>query len=80
MDIIARLGLDLPLVQAPMAGVWSTPALAAAVCAAGALGSIAVGATDATGARAMIAEVRERTARAFNVNVFTHAARCATPR
>lgn len=55
-----------------MAGV-STPALAAAVSEAGGLGSIGVGATDAAGARAMIAEVRQRTARAFNVNVFVHA-------
>jgi nitronate monooxygenase len=67
-----RLGLSIPLVQAPMAGV-STPALAAAVSEAGALGSIAVGATDAAGARAMIAELRARTSRAFNVNLFVHA-------
>ena len=55
-----------------MAGV-STPALAAAVGEAGALGSIAVGATDAAGAAAMLAETRQRTARAFNVNLFVHA-------
>lgn len=66
------LGLAIPLIQAPMAGV-STPEMAAAVSNAGALGSIAVGATDADGARAMIAEVRERTDRPFNVNLFTHA-------
>lgn len=72
MSFVDRFDLALPLVQAPMAGV-STPALAAAVCEAGGLGSIAVGATDAAGARAMIAELRERTARAFNVNLFVHA-------
>lgn len=65
------LGIELPIVQAPMAGV-SSPAMAAAVSNAGALGSIGVGATDAAGARAMIAEVRERTARPFNVNLFCH--------
>ena len=54
-----------------MAGV-STPAMAAAVSEAGGLGSIAVGATDAAGAEAMIAELRDRTARAFNVNLFCH--------
>ncbi|MBN9059300.1 MAG: nitronate monooxygenase, partial [Rhizobiales bacterium] len=48
-----RLGVTLPIVQAPMAGV-STPALAAEVSNAGGLGSIGVGATDAGGARAMI--------------------------
>jgi nitronate monooxygenase len=73
---LQRLGMDLPIIQAPMAGV-STPALAAAVCEAGALGSIAVGATDAAGAAGMIAETRERTALPFNVNLFCHAP--ATP-
>ncbi len=56
-----------------MAGV-STPALAAAVSNAGALGAIGVGATDAAGARAMIDQVRASTARPFNVNLFVHAA------
>lgn len=68
----ARLGLSVPLIQAPMAGV-STAALAATVCEAGALGSIALGAGDAEAGRAMIAVVRARTARPFNVNVFVHA-------
>ncbi|CAA9520192.1 MAG: Enoyl-[acyl-carrier-protein] reductase [FMN] [uncultured Sphingomonadaceae bacterium] len=72
MTPLERFGIMLPIVQAPMAGV-STPALAAAVSNAGGLGSIAVGATDAAGARAMIAETRARTARAFNVNLFVHA-------
>ena len=41
-----RLGIRLPIIQAPMAGV-SSPAMAAAVANAGALGSIGVGATNA---------------------------------
>ena len=65
------LGIELPIIQAPMAGV-SSSAMAAAVSEAGALGSIAVGATDAGGALAMIASVRERTRRPFNVNLFCH--------
>jgi len=65
------LGIDLPIIQAPMAGV-SSPAMAAAVSNAGALGSIGVGATDADGARKMIAAVRERSKRSLNVNVFCH--------
>jgi nitronate monooxygenase len=76
--MLERLGLTIPLVQAPMAGT-STPAMAAAVSDAGALGSIAVGAIDAAGARAMIEETRARTHRAFNVNLFTHAAPRADP-
>ena len=70
--MLGRLGLDLPIIQAPMAGV-STPHLAAAVSEAGGLGSIGVGATDASGARMMMTELRSLTERAFNVNVFVHA-------
>jgi len=71
MSLLDRFELCVPLIQAPMAGV-STPLLAASVCEAGALGSIGVGATDAAGARTMIEEVRARTGRAFNVNLFVH--------
>jgi nitronate monooxygenase len=75
MTPLECLKVDIPIVQAPMAGV-STPALAAAVSNAGGLGSIAVGATDAAGARAMIEATRALTDRAFNVNLFVH----STPR
>jgi len=71
MSLVDRFRLALPLVQAPMAGV-STPLLAAAVSEARGLGSIGVGATDAAGARVMIDEVRRRTGRPFNVNLFVH--------
>jgi len=66
-----RLGLRLPIIQAPMAGV-STPAMAAAVSNAGGLGSIGVGAVDAAGARSMIDAVRGATSQPFNVNLFCH--------
>lgn len=71
MSFIDKLQLTVPLIQAPMAGV-SNPLLAASVAEAGGLGSIAVGATDTAGARAMIQELRSRTDRAFNVNLFVH--------
>ncbi len=71
MTFLKLLGIDLPIVQAPMAGI-STPSMAAAVSNAGALGSIGVGATGPEGTRAMIAQVRERSDRSFNVNVFCH--------
>jgi nitronate monooxygenase len=71
MTLLEILGIDLPIIQAPMAGV-SSAAMAAAVANAGALGSIAVGATDAAAARAMIRAVRERSRRSLNVNVFCH--------
>lgn len=72
MTPLQALGITLPIVQAPMAGV-STPELAAAVSNAGALGSVGIGATDASGARAMIEGVRVRSERPFNVNLFVHA-------
>ena len=75
MNPLDRLGIEWPIVQAPMAGV-STPTLAAAVSNAGGLGSIGIGAVDPARARAMIAETRHRTDKAFNVNLFVH----ATPR
>ena len=71
MTLLEHIGVSLPIIQAPMAGV-STPEMAAAVSNAGALGSIGVGATDAAGARAMIEEMRQRTAKPFNVNLFVH--------
>jgi len=71
MTLLENLAIELPIIQAPMAGV-SSPAMAAAVSNAGALGSIGVGATDPDGARGMIAAVRGLTERAFNVNVFCH--------
>lgn len=66
------LPLTVPILQAPMAGV-STPAMAAAVGEAGGLGGIAIGASDPAGAAAMMAELRQRTDRPFNVNLFAHA-------
>jgi nitronate monooxygenase len=70
--LLALLDIQLPIIQAPMAGV-SSPAMAAAVTNAGGLGSIGVGATNATGARAMIKAVRELSSGSLNVNVFCHA-------
>lgn len=54
-----------------MAGV-ATPALAAAVCEAGALGSLGLGGSNAERASAMIADLQARTRRPFNVNLFVH--------
>ena len=60
------------VVQAPMAGT-STPELAAAVCNAGGLGFVALGALDAPGAAKAIRAVRQGTDHAFGVNLFCHA-------
>jgi nitronate monooxygenase len=76
--LLERLGIEVPIIQAPMAGT-STPQMAAAVTNAGALGSIGVGAVNAAGARSMIEAVRNATDGPFNVNVFCHAPAQADP-
>jgi nitronate monooxygenase len=42
-DFLRNFGIQFPIIQAPMAGGLSAPELAAAVCNAGALGSLAAG-------------------------------------
>ncbi|EPH1789299.1 NAD(P)H-dependent flavin oxidoreductase [Klebsiella quasipneumoniae] len=71
-SLLSLLDIDYPLIQAPMAGV-STPALAAAVSHAGALGSLGLGASTVAQAEAMIVATRQLTDRPFNVNLFCHA-------
>lgn len=66
-----RFSLEVPIIQAPMAGV-STPEMAAAVSAAGGLGSLGVGAATPDVAREMIAQVRKFTDKPLNINVFCH--------
>ncbi|MEX2628497.1 MAG: nitronate monooxygenase [Tistlia sp.] len=66
-----RLGLSVPVIQAPMASV-ATPALAAAVSNTGGLGSLGSAQLDAAALQAQISEVRAATDRPFNVNFFCH--------
>jgi nitronate monooxygenase len=75
---LERLGIRLPLIQAPMAGI-STPAMAAAVSNAGGLGSIGLGAENVDGARRMIEATRALTDRPFHVNLFCHAPATSRP-
>jgi nitronate monooxygenase len=76
--LLDLLQIEMPIIQAPMAGV-SSPAMAAAVAQAGGLGSIGVGAATAEEARAMIEAVRARSNRSLNVNVFAHQPARADP-
>lgn len=71
-SFLKAVGIEHPIVQAPMAGV-ATPELAAAVSNAGALGSLGIGASTADQARQMIEATKALTDRPFNVNVFCHA-------
>jgi nitronate monooxygenase len=62
--------LEHPIVQAPMGGGASTPALAAAVSAAGGLGFLAAGYKPVDAVRADIDAVRGATGRPFGINLF----------
>jgi nitronate monooxygenase len=65
-----RLGMNVPLILAPMAGGPSTPALAAAVSNAGGLGSIAGGYLTAEQFARDAAELRSLTSKPFAMNLF----------
>ncbi|KQW38311.1 nitronate monooxygenase family protein [Rhizobacter sp. Root404] len=67
----AFLGTDLPVIQAPMAGV-QTSALAIAVCNAGGLGSLPCAMLSPEQMRDELAAIRAQTDRPFNVNFFCH--------
>jgi nitronate monooxygenase len=69
-EAVRRLGIDLPIVSAPMGGGPSTPALVAAVSEAGGLGSLAGGYSSPDRLRADIAAVRAATSKPFAVNLF----------
>jgi nitronate monooxygenase len=62
------LGVSFPLIQAPMAGGWTTPDLVAAVCEAGGLGVLAGARVSPERLAEDIGEVRTRTDRPFGVN------------
>ncbi len=66
------LGIEHPIIQAPMAGS-DTPALAAAVANAGGLGSIGCAFLSPEAFRATYGETRAATNRAVNMNFFAHA-------
>jgi len=68
MAVLDRL--ECPIVQAPLAGGPSTPALAAAVCEAGGLGFLAAGYKPVDAVRADLEALRELTARPFGLNLF----------
>ncbi len=65
-----RLHLTVPLIQAPMAGGATSPALVAAVSEAGALGSFGSGYLQAEAILAQVRAVRELTSRPFSINLF----------
>lgn len=68
--LTALLGIDLPIVQGPFGGGYSTPALAAAVSNAGALGSLGAANLGPDEILAVVRDIAGRTARPFNINLW----------
>jgi nitronate monooxygenase len=77
-SLVKKLGIRVPILQAPMAGV-STPALAAAVSNAGGLGALGLGASDVSGARTLVRKTKELTRHPFQINFFCHHPASADP-
>src|ERR1700737_3890180 len=69
MRITDTLGIDVPIIQAPMAGVQGS-ALAIAVCEAGGLGSLPCAMLSSDSMRREVIAIRSHTERPFNVNLF----------
>jgi nitronate monooxygenase len=65
------LGIEYPIIQAPMAGVQGS-ALAIAVSSAGGLGSLPCAMLSVAALRSELAAIRTGTDRPYNVNFFCH--------
>jgi nitronate monooxygenase len=77
-SIVAGLfGIAVPIIQAPMVGPKT--GLAAAVSAAGGLGSLACAALTPDQIRTEVAQIRAATAAPFNLNFFCHAPAAPDP-
>ena len=72
------LGIELPIIQAPMAGVQGS-ALAVAVSNAGGLGSLPCAMLGAEALRTELASIQAQTSKPFNVNFFCHRSPGADP-
>ena len=71
MTLCDLFGIELPIIQAPMAGVQGS-ALAVAVSNAGGLGSLPCAMLDLDGIRQELAAIRAQTTKPINVNFFCH--------
>ncbi|CAO4177873.1 Propionate 3-nitronate monooxygenase [Methylorubrum populi] len=69
-NLAAAIGIAVPIIQAPMVGPKGR--LAAAVSAAGGLGSLACAALTPDQIRAEVAQIRRETDAPFNLNFFCH--------
>lgn len=70
-ELCNTLGIEHPIIQAPMAGGPTTPELAAAVSNAGGLGSIGAGYMSPEDMESCIKKIHSLTDKPFSVNLFT---------
>jgi nitronate monooxygenase len=73
MNLQELLGIDLPIIQAPMAG-WQGSQMAVAVANAGGLGSLPCASLSLEAMRSELEAIQSGTHKPFNVNFFCHAA------
>jgi nitronate monooxygenase len=78
MNLQRLLNINLPLIQAPMAGV-QLHGLAAAVSNAGALGSLPCAMLDAAGLRKELQALSDKTSKPYNLNFFCHTPPASQP-
>ncbi len=71
LKLLERLGIKLPVIQAPMAGVQNG-ALTVAVCNAGGLGSLPCAMLSSDALARELAAIGSQTSRPYNVNFFCH--------
>ena len=69
-ELLTKLGIDHPIIQAPMAGGTDTPELVAAVSNAGGLGSVGAAYLSPVQIVEAIKKIRTLTGKPFNVNLF----------
>lgn len=78
MSLQSLLGIDLPVIQAPMAGSQDH-ALAVAASNAGGLGSLPCAMLGADALRTELAAIKAQTDRPYNLNFFCHATPVSDP-
>src|SRR5262245_38567651 len=77
-SILKLLGIDLPIIQAPMSGA-TTSAMTVAVADAGGLGSLAGAMLSLNEVRHEFGSIRARTRKPINLNFFCHAEPTSDP-
>lgn len=69
--LLDLFGIELPIIQGPLAGVTG-PAMVVATCNAGGLGSMPAAMLNVEQLRQALTTIREQTDKPFNVNFFCH--------